>query len=98
MSTTYNISREGDTLRVGFGTPAENNEIVRDVEKNLEAVDLSGGGLLKVNGPASMPVAMVIAHAVAHIFAAIAVFDPKLGKYVVSITHDPKYRLGDLIE
>ena len=96
--STYNISREGEILRVGFGTPAENNQIVQDAAKALEAVDLTGGGLIKINGPASLPVAVVIAHAIAHLFSAVAVFDPKLGKYVVSVTHDAKYQLGDLVD
>ncbi len=59
--------------------------------------DMLGGRLVLVNGPASLPVACVLAHYLAHRFGAVAVYDPKLGSYVVSITHDPEYPLGALI-
>jgi hypothetical protein len=29
---------------------------------------------------------------------AVAVYDPKLSKYVVSIAHGCKYRVGDLVD
>ncbi len=103
--TTYKIDLEGDVLKVGFGEPAQNNQIVKDVAARLdELVEtgvLSGGALLKINGPASLPVACVLVHKVAHLYGAIAVYDPKLeaggGKYVVVISHNPAYKLGDLI-
>ena len=62
--------------------------------------ELSGGGLLKINGPASLPVAMVLARKLSHLFAAIAFFDPKLNKYVVAISHsrNPDYAVGNLID
>jgi CRISPR-associated protein Csx3 len=41
---------------------------------------------------------MHLAHAVGHIYGAIACFDPKLNKYVVSISHDPDYEVGNLID
>ncbi|MDB9310662.1 hypothetical protein PN471_18940, partial [Aphanizomenon sp. CS-733/32] len=34
----------------------------------------------------------------AHIYGAIGFFDPKLGKYVICITHNPAYKLGYLID
>ncbi len=100
--TTYNIEIEGEVLKVGFGDPAQNDQIVRDaaacLDKITESGKLSGGSLLKINGPASLPVACVLVHKVAHLYGAIGVFDPKLGKYVISITHNPMYKLGDLID
>jgi CRISPR-associated protein Csx3 len=108
--TTYNIEVEATTtgkiLRVGFGEPAQNDRIVRDADARLtellESGQLRGGKLLKVNGPASLPVAFVIAHRLAHLFSAIAVFDPKLGNgdedcYVVVISHHPDYPLGHIL-
>ncbi|WP_013324926.1 CRISPR-associated protein Csx3 [Gloeothece verrucosa] len=99
--TTYHIELEGDVLKIGFGTPAQNDQIVQDAAKRLQEMiqqgELKGGKILKINGPASLPVACVITHKVAHLYGAIAVYDPKLGKYVVCITHDPNYQLGDLI-
>lgn len=99
---TYNITRDGSTLKLGFGSPAQNDQIVRDVVTRLsemeEGGELNGGGLIKLNGPASLPVAVAIAHAVLHKFSAVGVFDPKLNKYVIAATHDPAYAVGDLID
>jgi CRISPR-associated protein Csx3 len=100
--TTYNIELDGELLNIGFAEPAQNDQIVRDAAARLdemaESGELKGGQLLKINGPASLPVACVLAHKVAHLFGAVGVFDPKLGKYVISITHNPTYKLGDLID
>ncbi|HEY9602585.1 MAG TPA: CRISPR-associated protein Csx3 [Allocoleopsis sp.] len=100
--TTYNIELDGERLNIGFADPAQNDQIVRDAAARLdemaESGELKGGQLLKINGPASLPVACVLAHKVAHLFGAVGVFDPKLGKYVISITHNPTYKLGDLID
>lgn len=100
--TTYKIDLEGDVLKVNFGEPAQNDQIVRDAAARLdemaEAGELKGGVLLKINGPASLPVACVLTHKVAHLYGAISVFDPKIGKYVVCITHNPAYKIGDLID
>lgn len=99
--TSYNISREGDVLKVGFGKPAENSQIVQDALARLDEMiasgELAGGGLIKVNGPASLPVGMVLCHALAHRFGAVGVFDPKMAGYVVAVSHDPARKVGDLI-
>ena len=47
---------------------------------------------------ASLPVAVAIAHGVLHIYETIAVYDPKLGKYVVAVCHGDAYKPGDLID
>jgi CRISPR-associated protein Csx3 len=98
---TYRIELENDILRVGFDYPADNDQIVQDAAVRLDELlslgQLIGGRLLKINGPASIPVAFLIAHKVAHLYGAIAVYDPKLAGYVVCITHNPTYKLGDLI-
>jgi len=94
---TYKIELDNDTLKVGFGEPATNCEIVRDAAVALTELQLQGGQLLKVTGSASMPAAFVLAHGTSHLYGAIAVFDPKLSAYVVVVTHDPNYKLGDLI-
>ena len=103
METAYKIEKEeGEVLKVGFGKPAQNNEIVRDAFARLEEMrekgELAGGELIKINGPASLPVAVVIAHATGHLYASIGVFDPKLGKYVIAVSHGEKYRVGDLVD
>ena len=99
---TYRISREGDTLRVAFGDSASNDQIVKDAQARLDemtaAGELAGGGIIKLNGPASLPVAVMLAHKLAHLFSGVACFDPKPSKYVVSITHDPRWAVGDLVD
>ncbi len=100
--TTYKIERDGEILRINFAEPAQNDQIVRDAAARLDEMtqtgELAGGPLLKINGPASLPVACVLAHKVAHLYSAVGVYDPKLGKYVISISHNPAYKLGDLID
>jgi CRISPR-associated protein Csx3 len=99
---TYKINFENGVLRIGFGDPAQNDQIVRDAEARLDEMiatdDLTGGELIRVNGPASLPVAMVIAHKLCHLYGTVACFDPKLAKYVVAVTHGDKYAVGDLID
>ena len=84
----FKIERTGDTLNIDFGETAGTNvEIVTEVGETLQQIDLTGGGTLKINGRASLPVGMQIAHAVGHLFTEIACFDPKLDAYVVVISH-----------
>jgi len=99
---TYIIIKQDETtLKVCFGIPAQNDAIVRDAGEILDTMikngELAGGDIIKINGPATLPVAMVIAHALGHLYGAVACFDPKLGKYVVSIAHGGVYQIGDLI-
>lgn len=100
---SYNISLEdGNILRVGFGEPAQNDQIVRDAVARLDemvaAGELAGGKIIKINGPASLPVAVAIAHAIGHLYEVVGVFDPKLGKYVVAVSHGSEYQPGDLLD
>jgi CRISPR-associated protein Csx3 len=87
---------DDNVLNVGFGEPASNDQIVRYVAEN--APNIAGVELLKINGPASLPVAAVIVHKYAHTVGAIAVYDPKLNKYVVAVSHSPNYKVGDLVD
>ncbi len=105
--SSYQIELHGDVLRVGFSRnhPAHGDRVVRDVLVRLEQMQavLTGGKLLKIDGPQSIAVAYTIAHKLAHLYGAIAVFDPKIGKpgyktYIVVISHDSNYKIGDLVE
>jgi CRISPR-associated protein Csx3 len=100
---TYRFSFDDKeaVLTIGFTSVAgSNDQICKDiVELCVEHKDLvMGVPLLRISGPVSMPGAFVIAHSFAHLVNAIAVFDPKLGKYVVCISHSPDYKVGDLVE
>lgn len=103
--SAYNINIQTDLevpiLDIGFGEPAQNDQIVRDAAERLDEMIslglISGGPLLKISGPASLPAAFAIAHKLGHLYGVIAVFDPKLLRYVVSISHNPDYPLGTLI-
>ncbi|MDM8565365.1 CRISPR-associated protein Csx3 [Candidatus Halobeggiatoa sp. HSG11] len=103
-TTTFNIElKDNNELKIGFGKKsAQNNEIVKDVEQRLEQLiengDIAGGEIIKINGPATLPVAMVFAHKLSHLYQAIACYDPKLAKYVVAIAHGDKYSIGELLE
>jgi CRISPR-associated protein Csx3 len=100
--TTYNIKLKAGILEIGFGKPAQNDQIVKDAYARLQEMaelgEFVGGPLLKINGPVSVPVAFVLAHRLSHIYGAIGFYDPKLCKYVICITHNPAYNLGDLID
>lgn len=100
--SAYKVELKGDTLVVGFGKSAQNDQIVKDAVKRLDemidAGELVGGPIVKINGPASLPVAIAIAHAIGHLYEVVAVFDPKMAKYVVSISHGVTYQPGDLVE
>jgi len=103
MKATYKVDLENnDVLKVGFGAQADNDQIVQDAKEHLdemvESGELAGGPLIKINGPASLPVAFVLAHVLVHRYGVVAVYDPKMGKYVVVTTHGGKYQVGDLIE
>ena len=101
---TYNITVEADNvLRLRFGdTPAQNDVLVQEAAKKITGLiedgTIKGGELIKLNGPATLPVAFVLGHKLSHLYQAVAVYDPKLSKYVVTIAHGGKYCLGDLVD
>ena len=81
----------GCLLTIGFGQPATNDQIVQEVKDSMDelvaAGTFAGMKFILVNGPASLPVSFTVAHAVCHIVGYLGVFDPKLDKYVVSVSH-----------
>jgi CRISPR-associated protein Csx3 len=90
---------DGLTLvQLKFGDPANNDLIVPDAIKAIQDLNLKGGPGILFDGKASLPVAMAIAHLVAHLYQFVACADPKMGKFVVVISHTPDHRPGDLIE
>lgn len=85
------------TVQLRFGEPATNDRIVKDAIEAMAELKLEGGRGIKLNGPCSVPAAIAIGHAVAHMFGFVAFFDPKLERFVVCVSHDPGVRPGDLI-
>lgn len=106
MSKYYNViaatsdSSHEAIIDCSFGETAPNNLIVSEVVHTIEeTMSLIGGGeVLLVNGPMSLPVAMVIGHAVLHRFATVACYDPKLQGYVVVSNHDGFYDVGEVLD
>lgn len=99
--TTYKVDFDEATslLTIGFAEPANNDEIVKDAVAGIKAIkDQLHGHVLKVNGAASLPVGFALSAELAHVVKAIAVFDPKLKKYVVAVSHDPDNVVGALID
>jgi CRISPR-associated protein Csx3 len=84
-------------VEINFGERAENDRIVPAAIQAIEDLNLTGGPGILFHGPASLPVAMALAHAVAHLYGFVAAYDPKLSRYVVSISHTPGIRPGDLL-
>lgn len=102
MAALYSITPRtlaggGVLLQVAFGSPAANTAIVAELVGTLKSLELSGGPLLLIDGPASLPVAFVLAHATIHLYAVVAVRDPKLQGFVVVTSHGASWQVGDLI-
>ena len=98
--TIYNIEYNDGILNIGFGEETATNELIVPraaelLKELLASGDIKSREILKISGPASLPVAMQIASQVQHQFGAIACFDPKLERYVVCISHDPVFKLGE---
>lgn len=99
-TTTVVVADVSATIfKIGFGDPATNSIIVRDVESRMKELEAGGigGRLALVNGPASLPAGVVMAHHLVHRFGAVAIFDPKMAGYVVAASHGEAWSLGDVI-
>lgn len=101
LMSSYNVSFVDGILKIGFGASAQNDVSVRDADQRccelIRQGVLMGGEILRINGPASLPVAMVLAHRFGHLYGVVACFDPILAQYVVVISHSPAHKVGDLI-
>lgn len=102
MGQYFNVSathkEDHVVLEVSFGLPGNNSEIIKSALEDLEKLDLKGGPLLKIDGPCTLPAAFAIADKVKHLFAAVAVFDPKMSGFVVAISSGSGFNPGDLIQ
>jgi CRISPR-associated protein Csx3 len=103
MPGTFEIKVEGkNILRVGFVGRAEGNQVVRDASARLDELISSGvfpsGGLVKINGPLSIPVALMLSHRLMKRFRAVGTYDRRSAKYIISASEDSAYRVGDLVD
>jgi CRISPR-associated protein Csx3 len=106
--STYQINLECDILKVGFGaTLATGDQIVRDADARLNEMiasgELPGDTLIKINGLTSVLVSQVLAAKLLKLYDVIAFFDPKIGdrgldRYVVTISNNPEYKVGDILD
>jgi CRISPR-associated protein Csx3 len=87
MMTTFNIDmKTNGELKIGFSKsePAQNDQLVKDAEQRIDFMIanqmITGGDIIKINGPASLPVAMVLAHKLGHLYQAVAFYYPKQSK------------------
>jgi CRISPR-associated protein Csx3 len=106
---SYHLRLREKTLYVGFNREqsASGDRLVRDAASQIDQLirqgQLTGGELLKVDGPQSVAIAYVLAQRLTPLYGAIAVLDPKVCRpgyrvYIVAISRNPDYPLGSLIE
>lgn len=87
-------------VRIGFNpeAPASNDVIVVDATTAIKAVvEQLHGKVVLFNGAASLPVTMALTHAVVHVAKAIGGYDPKMAAYVIAVSHDPAYVVGQVV-
>jgi len=84
-------------IRGRFGERAEGSHVVRAIVTQLAALPLRGGRLVKLDGPLSVAGAIAVGHRLAHLYGAVAMFDPKVGGYIIAVSHDPTYAVGDVL-
>ena len=65
---------------LNFGEPANNDLVVPAAIEAIHNLRLPGGRGVLFHGAASLPVAMALAHAVAHLYQFVARYDPKSDK------------------
>ena len=98
-SSAYNMVLDGDVLNIGFGESPTDIEVVLAAQELIN--DLRGeaqGKHLKLNGPASLSVAVMIGHAFGNTNQTIAVFLPKLQQYIVVVSFVKSIPVGTLID
>jgi len=87
-------------MRVSFnGSQAVFNGHIPTAKRILEGMRLSGGPILKLKfeGELTLDQLVIIAH-VKNLYGVTAVWDENLNKFVVVMTTNPAYKLGDEID
>lgn len=91
-------------LQVGYNhnVAAENNHVIVYIEKRLnELIEenyFAPGKLLKINGGSSLWLSIFIAYKLSGLYQTIAWFEPRLNKYLVSMSNSDEYKIGQLVD
>ena len=71
--------------------------IAEEEFKNLNTDNGVCGKLLKITGRCPVIIGAALMHHVVHLFGAIAFFSPADQGFVVTASHNPSYKVGDVI-
>lgn len=100
--TSFKIRLQDNILHVDFGQQADNDQIVRDIYRSTQVLigqeRLYGCPLLGINGPSSIVGAYALAEQVADLVDTLAIYDPKMGVYVVVKSSTTSYCVGDQLK
>ena len=107
--SSFLLNLQKDTLKVSLNPQVRvsGDQVVRDtvvaLDQLIDSGKLTGGSLLKINGRATLLASYVLAHRLAHLYGAIAVFDPKIGeqgldRYVIVTNHGSNYQIGEVLD
>lgn len=100
--TSFKIRLQDNILHIDFGQQADNDQIVRDIYRSTQALiekeGLHGCPLLGINGPTSIVGAYALAEQVADLVDTLAIYDPKMGVYVVVKSSTTSYNVGDQLK
>ncbi len=97
------ILPKGNVLEIGYCNSVSSGEAARYVDDRLGKMIatklLPGGEIIKIKGPMPTFMAAILTHKLAPFYGAIACFDFKTKKYIVSVARERNpYSVGDVIE
>jgi CRISPR-associated Csx3 family protein len=93
---TYNLVRKNELAVLEFSIPTgviETAELPAAVE---QAPHIDGNLVVCLNGRGPVWLFSALTHKY-HYTRAVSTYEPRLGACVVTASHDPKYKVGDLI-
>lgn len=97
MLFIYN--EENHTITTVLPSKRTNQELLKMASSEITDLKtlVKHGGVLKITGRCSLPLMSFLTHSFGHLHQAICVYDPKLDRFLVTISHSPEYSVGDLI-
>ncbi|MCX8193671.1 MAG: CRISPR-associated protein Csx3 [Nitrososphaeria archaeon] len=73
------------------------SELPNAVNAAFEYFSKNKTSVIKITGRGPIWLYCAVVHAVAHLSRAVAVYDAIFGKYIVVVSHDPNYTIGEVI-